>query len=249
MAYGDQAALLVLSGRRQNEVRCKRWCILLALSRTTQGYVFTEHPNRDTCWWTSSPCKGVYFNFPLVPQNKSYDLIALFQPTRLLHKRRRVFTHNIYLRCFHLSGNRMIATDIDGLSCGEQNSGVALGYDIRDYASLHVSAFDFPGNSLMIWCQGWMRSDFCNLLQSEDWSHKGQLPGVHAWAPPPTSVLIVLKELARSCHKCPHIFTHVVLIPRTYCTRKNGVQCLKRKWTFDFLCNLESSVLALCFNL
>ena len=48
-----------------------------------------------------------------------------------------------------MSGNRMIITGVDDLSCGNMDAGVALEYDndIRDYAPLDVSAFNFPGNS------------------------------------------------------------------------------------------------------
>ena len=42
------------------------------------------------------------------------------------------FAHMEWLHCFHISGNRMIVTGIDGMSRGDRESGVALGFDLRD---------------------------------------------------------------------------------------------------------------------
>ena len=42
----------------------------------------------------------------------------------------------------------MIATSIDGVSHGGRDSGIALGYDIRDFVHLGMSAFHYPGNQL-----------------------------------------------------------------------------------------------------
>jgi hypothetical protein len=50
--------------------------------------------------------------------------------------------NNVFYHCFHISGERMIATGIDGLSRGDKESGIALGYDLHDFLPLDVSAFD-----------------------------------------------------------------------------------------------------------
>ena len=42
----------------------------------------------------------------------------------------------------------MIATGIDGISRGDRDAGITLGYDLRDFVPLGVSAFDYPDNSL-----------------------------------------------------------------------------------------------------
>jgi hypothetical protein len=89
-----------------------------------------------------------------------------------------------------------------------------LGYDLRDFLPLGVPAFDYPDNSLETWCKSWMGEDYTPPLQPKDWFLKGQLPGVHVWAPPAAAALIALKELARSRHKRPQHVTNVVLIPR-----------------------------------
>ncbi len=38
--------------------------------------------------------------------------------------------HEVYLYPLHISGERMISTSIDGLSQGNHNTGVSLGFDI-----------------------------------------------------------------------------------------------------------------------
>lgn len=108
----------------------------------------------------------------------------------------------------------MIATGIDGLSRGDRDSGITLGYDMRDFLPLDKSAFDMSGNTLEIWCRGWMKEDFITPLTPADWFTTGHLPGIHIWAPPPAAALVALKELAKARHKRPYSSTHVILIPR-----------------------------------
>ena len=122
--------------------------------------------------------------------------------------------HEVYLHPLHISGERMIATGIDGLSRGNRDAGVSLGFDIRKFIPLHLSAWEVAGNELEPWCKSWMESDFSPPLVSEDWFGMGHKSGVHIWAPPPAVGLIVLKELARSRLKRPWSSTHVVIIPR-----------------------------------
>ena len=108
----------------------------------------------------------------------------------------------------------MIATGIDGLSRGDRDSGIALGYDLRTFLPLDKSAFDLNGISLRTWCQDWMGTNFTEPLTPTDWFTTGHLPGIHVWAPPPAAALIALKELARARLKRPYACTHVILIPR-----------------------------------
>ena len=122
--------------------------------------------------------------------------------------------HEVYLRSCHISGDRMIATGMDGWSRGIHDAGLSLGYDIRDFVPLNLSAWDVAGRTLEDWCLSWMGSDFNTPLTPEGWFDDGHRPGIHIWAPPPAAALIALKQLANSRHKRPHTTTHVVLIPR-----------------------------------
>ena len=58
----------------------------------------------------------------------------------------------VWLKDFHISGNRMIATGMDGWSRGNFDAGISLGYDLRQYFPLNVSAFDYEGQTLGDWC-------------------------------------------------------------------------------------------------
>ena len=122
--------------------------------------------------------------------------------------------HEVWIHVFHISGDRMIATGIDGRSRGNFDAGVSLGFDLRRYLPLGVSAFDYEGNTLESWCQDWMGSDYSPPLEPCDWFERGHLEGVHVWSPPPAAALEALKQLARSRLKRPFLVTHVVLIQR-----------------------------------
>lgn len=122
--------------------------------------------------------------------------------------------HGVFLHVFHISGDRMIDTGMDGLSRGDRDTGFTLGYDMRSFIPVAVSAFDYEGNKLEAWCKLWMGEDYSPPLKPEEWFLKGHQPGVHVWAPPPGAARVVLRQLASSRHKRPEFVTHVVLIPR-----------------------------------
>jgi hypothetical protein len=139
----------------------------------------------------------------------SKDLFYLVLELRMLARQ-----HEVFLRMCHISGNRMIASGMDGWSRGNYNAGLSLGYDVRDFLPLDRSAFDVGEGPLVGWFKSWMGSDYSAPLEPEGWFEEGHLPGVHIWSPPPAAALIVLKEMARSRHKRPWTTTHVVVIPR-----------------------------------
>ena len=78
------------------------------------------------------------------------------------------------------------------------DSGVSLGFDIRDFSPLHRSAFDVAGDVLEGWCKSWMGDDYSTPLEPEGWFEEGHQPGVHIWAPPPAAALIVLKKMVKA---------------------------------------------------
>ena len=132
----------------------------------------------------------------------------------VLELRLQAREHEVYLHVFHISGERMIACGMDGWSRGDYDAGISLGYDLRLYLPLNVSAFEVKDNKLKDWCKSWMGSDYSSPLEPLDWFGKGHQPGVHIWSPPPAAALVAMKELAMSRHKRPYDVTHVVLIPR-----------------------------------
>ena len=92
----------------------------------------------------------------------------------------------------------MIATGIDGRSRGSLDAGVSLGYDIRQYLPMDRGAFELSGDSLKVWCKGWIGKDFLSPLTPVGWFYEAHRPGVHLWAPPLAAALIALKQKARS---------------------------------------------------
>jgi hypothetical protein len=122
--------------------------------------------------------------------------------------------HEVFFHCFHISGERMIATGIDGLSRGDKESGIALGYDLRNFLPLATPAFDVKDNKLEDWCKYWMGTDYSPPVEPLSWFHEMHKPGIHLVAPPPAAALSALKEVAKARHKRPRDVTFVILIPR-----------------------------------
>ena len=108
----------------------------------------------------------------------------------------------------------MIATGIDGLSRGDRESRVALGYDLWSFLPLDTSAFEFKDNGLEDWCKYWMEEDYSPPCTPLEWFCDMHKPGTHVLAPPPVAALAALKEVAKGRHKRSHDVTYVILIPR-----------------------------------
>lgn len=53
--------------------------------------------------------------------------------------------NEVYLHCFHISGERMIASGVDGLSRGNYDAGISLGIDIHQFLPMNLSAWDVAG--------------------------------------------------------------------------------------------------------
>lgn len=124
------------------------------------------------------------------------------------------YHHGVFIKCFHISGERMKATGIDGASRGDMDAGIALGYDVRPYLPLDLSAFDYPDNSLESWCKSWMGVDYRPPLSTMEWFAPGKRPGVQLWAPCAALALTAMKQLSLVRLVRPYDTTHVVLIPR-----------------------------------
>ena len=78
----------------------------------------------------------------------------------VLELRLQAREHEVYLHVFHISGERMIACGMDGWSQGDYDAGISLGYDLRLYLPLNVSAFEVKDNKLKDWCKSWMGLDY-----------------------------------------------------------------------------------------
>ena len=56
--------------------------------------------------------------------------------------------HEVYLNLFHISGNKMIASGMDGCSRGNRDAGISPGHDLRSYLPLDSGAFEIQGRLL-----------------------------------------------------------------------------------------------------
>jgi hypothetical protein len=137
-------------------------------------------------------------------QHLFYLVLALKQEAR---------KHEVFLHCFHISGDRTITSGVDELSHGNYDAGILLHIDVQQFLQMNISAWVVAGNVLEDWCKSWMGIDYAPLLTPKGWFEHGQ-PGVHIWTLPPVAMLIALKELLRFWHQQPSLVTHVVLIPQ-----------------------------------
>jgi len=122
--------------------------------------------------------------------------------------------HEVWLYMCHISGDRMILTGVDGGSRGNDDAGVLVGRDVREFIPFDKSPFELAGDLLTKWFGEWMKTDYSKPLDPIGWFTRAHLPGVYLWAPSPAAALIVLKQLARSRQKRPHQVTHVFVCQR-----------------------------------
>jgi hypothetical protein len=93
-----------------------------------------------------------------------YLVLALKQEARM---------HEVFLHCFHISGDMMITSGIDGLLHGNYDAGILLSIDIHQFLPMSVSTWDVAGNVLEDWCKSWMYKDYYTPLKPEGWFERG----------------------------------------------------------------------------
>ena len=144
--------------------------------------------------------------------------------------------YNIRLRVVHVSGKRMIASGVDGLSRGALNEGVMTGErDFLSFFPLNLAATT-KAPKLMDWIKSWAGLD-AQLLSPEEWFEKGhdiggwsepkpwqqfKMPtiqaGKYVWAPPPGAADVALEELRKARHK-RQASTHIFVCQRVFTTQ------------------------------
>ena len=110
--------------------------------------------------------------------------------------------HEVYLHSCHISGDRMIRSGIDGMSRGNQDAGVALGFDIRQCIPLNRNPFELTCSQLEDLCKSWTGEDFSPPLDPKGWFTTGHDASLHVWALPPAAAFVALKEIAKSHQRC-----------------------------------------------
>ena len=102
--------------------------------------------------------------------------------------------HEVWLNVFHIYGNRMIITGMDGWSQGNFYAGISLGYNLHQYFPVNMSAFNYEGQTLADWCKSWMGPNYSPPLEPSNWYGGEHLPGVHIWLLPPEAALKALNS-------------------------------------------------------
>jgi hypothetical protein len=128
----------------------------------------------------------------------------------------------------HVSGKRMIAQGVDGLSRGLLNEGVMAGESFLSFVPFHLSAVD-RSSEVCDWVKSWAGEEVL-LLEPEDWFERGHdlvggkvredgfwVPefrrGCYLWAPPPAAANVALEELQVARLKRQDFF-HILIVPR-----------------------------------
>jgi hypothetical protein len=113
-----------------------------------------------------------------------YLVLALKQEAR---------KHKVFLHCFHILGNRMIASGLNGLLRGNYDADILLGINVRQFLPMNVLAWNVARNILEGWCKSWMEKDYTPPMMPKGWFKQGHQPGVYVWTPPLAAALVALK--------------------------------------------------------
>jgi hypothetical protein len=118
------------------------------------------------------------------------------------------------LHVIHVSGTRMIASGIDGLSQGDKLEGVTRGNTMRDFIPIHLDPLS-RSPSLKGWVESWWDQEYgvMTWMKPEDWFSQSMNNGNFVWSVPPIAGQTAIEQLCTHVHGRPHSM-HIVLIPR-----------------------------------
>ena len=155
----------------------------------------------------------------------------------IIRLRRLEMRHSLRLHISHVSGKRMIAWGVDGLSRGQVNEGVMAGKPMLSFIPLHKHPLQMS-KPLFHWVKSWLGPK-AELLNPIDWFTTGHdirgwtlptatqklslpilRPGHFIWSAPPGAADVAIEELRKARHKrqkSTHVFLcQRLLTPRWY---------------------------------
>jgi hypothetical protein len=129
---------------------------------------------------------------------------------------------------FHVSGTRMIASGIDGLSRGDKLEGVTKGNAMTQFVPIHQDPLS-RSPTLKSWVDSWWDEGYGSLkwMEPTNWYSDTMLSGNFLWNIPPAAGQAAIEQLCTHVHGRPDS-CHIVLIPRL-CTsmwRKQAGKCV-----------------------
>ena len=117
------------------------------------------------------------------------------------------------LRVYHISGRRMIAAGVDGLSRGDRLEGMMAGRHPLSFIPFDEDANGRSKGLVSTWVDSWWPANW-NLIPLDP---TGWFEAAHGdlnclWMPPPAAMEAVLEQFAEAKHKRPHV-AHVFVVP------------------------------------
>jgi hypothetical protein len=176
-------------------------------------FMFTDNSTAEAAFYRGSSSNKALFE--LVLRLKKLEMSA-----------------GVKIHLIHISGRRMIADGVDGLSRGCLTEGVMAGIPFLDFFPLNETAFE-RSPTLLEEFKTMLPLDDPHVLEPADWFKKGHnirgwyknnkgfwyphlSPGTYIWQPAPAVAKYAIEELRKarlkrhdSCHVfvCPRIFT------------------------------------------
>jgi hypothetical protein len=118
------------------------------------------------------------------------------------------------MHVFHVSGTRMIASGIDGLSRGDKLEGVTRGEAMVKFVPIHMDPLS-RSPLLRKWVESWWDDGYGPLkwMTPADWFNDSMTNGNFLWNVPPAAAQTAIEQLCTHVHGRPHS-CHIVLLPR-----------------------------------
>ena len=161
----------------------------------SQLFIFTDNTTAESAYW-----KGT---------SKSKKLCDL-----VLELKSIALWGNLDLHVVHVSGKRMIHQGTDGLSRGDQNTGVMNGTPMKLFVPLHIPPSKRE-KGLKAWIDKLLEGWNFTWLNISEWFEEHHSDGNFVWDIPPAAGDLAYEMLDKARLKRP-TSTHILLIPRLY---------------------------------
>ncbi len=146
--------------------------------------------------------------------SSSRTLFNLILRLRKIEMEGRMIIHVI-----HISGKRMIACGVDGLSRGDTSEGIGAGESMENFVPLHLDAAE-RSPRIVDWVHRWWPTELGSLthLTMDDWFIWDESMEGCLWTPAPAGGEAAVEEFANWIHHTEDRI-HIMLIPSLWtCT-------------------------------
>ena len=131
----------------------------------------------------------------------------------VLRLHRTAHFKGVLLRVYHISGERMKRSGVDGLSRGDLLEGIMAGADPLSFVPFHLGADQRANGLVSAWVMSWWGNSALEVLNEDGWFRKAHEDADCLWMPPPAAAHIALEQFEEAKHKRPQV-AHVFVIPR-----------------------------------